>query len=277
MLKVRDWSFLKNEDDPGYTILKNKRDVTRFQILVDIAAHQPAVRQQEIAANLGVTPQAISDYVRELAEEGMLKAPGRGRYEVTREGVEWILHNAEQLEFYARHIRSDIIKQVSVWTAIAAEDLIKGDTVGVYMKGGLLYASKTPQSANGIIISDTLKGEDAGVSNLEGIITHREASVLVCKVPRIERGGSRKVRFDALREVIDGVSVVACVGLEAWVSLKKIDRVPDLYFGSREGAVEAALHGIPCAIVIVDEFFTDFLKQLEQADLTYEIHDLVSS
>ena len=90
---------MKNEDDPGYTILKNKRDVTRFQILVDIAAHQPAVRQQEIAANLGVTPQAISDYVRELAEEGMLKAPGRGRYEVTREGVEWILHNAEQLEF----------------------------------------------------------------------------------------------------------------------------------------------------------------------------------
>jgi len=65
-----------NENDPGYTILKNKRDVTRFQILVDIAAHQPAIRQQEIAAGLGVTPQAISEYVRELTEEGMLKAPG---------------------------------------------------------------------------------------------------------------------------------------------------------------------------------------------------------
>ncbi len=266
-----------NENDPGYTILKNKRDVTRFQILVDIAAHQPAIRQQEIAAGLGVTPQAISDYVRELTEEGLLKAPGRGRYEVTREGVEWILHNAEVLESFARHVRNDIIKQVSVWTAIAAEDLKKGDSVGVYMKNGLLYASKQPQSANGTVVSDTPKGEDAGVSGLEGIITHRESTVLVCKVPRVERGGSRNVRLDALKDVISRVTVVACVGLEAWVSLKKIDRVPDLYFGSREGSVEAALHGIPCAIVIVDEFFTDFLKQLEQADLSYEIHDLVSS
>lgn len=266
-----------NENDPGYTILKNKRDVTRFQILVDIAAHQPAIRQQEIAAGLGVTPQAISDYVRELTEEGLLKAPGRGRYEVTREGVEWILHNAEVLESFARHVRNDIIKQVSVWTAIAAEDLKKGDSVGVYMKNGLLYASKQPQSANGTVVSDAPKGEDAGVSGLEGIITHRESTVLVCKVPRVERGGSRKVRLDALKNVISRVTVVACVGLEAWVSLKKIDRVPDLYFGSREGSVEAALHGIPCAIVIVDEFFTDFLKQLEQADLSYEIHDLVSS
>ena len=140
-----------------------------------------------------------------------------------------------------------------------------------------LYASKQPQSANGLSVSDTPKGEDAGVSGLEGIITHREATVLVCKVPRVERGGSRKVRLDLLRDVISRVTVVACVGLEAWVSLKKIDRVPDLYFGSREGSVEAALHGIPCAIVIVDEFFTYFLKQLEQADLSYEIHDLVSS
>jgi len=207
----------------------------------------------------------------------MLKAPGRGRYEVTREGVEWILHHAEVLESYAKHVRNDIIKQVSVWTTIAAEDLNKGDRVGVYMKNGLLYASKQPQSANGMVVSDTQKGEDAGISGLEGIITHREAMVFVCKVPRVERGGSRKVRFDTLREVISRASIVACVGLEAWVSLKKVDRVPDLYFGSREGAVEAALHGIPCAIVIVDEFFTDFLKQLEQADLAYEIYDLVSS
>ncbi|MFH0968737.1 MAG: hypothetical protein V1862_13745 [Methanobacteriota archaeon] len=73
------------------------------------------------------------------------------------------------------------------------------------------------------------------------------------------------------------VSVVACVGLEAWVSLKKIGRVPDLYYGSREGVIEAALHGIACGIVIVDEFFTDFLKQLEQSELSYEIHDLVGS
>ena len=78
---------MRNEDDPGYTILRNKRDVSRFQILVEIAEHQPAVRQQEIAAMLGVTPQAISEYIRDLVDEGMIKAKGRGRYKVTREGI----------------------------------------------------------------------------------------------------------------------------------------------------------------------------------------------
>ncbi|HWQ65495.1 MAG TPA: MarR family transcriptional regulator [Methanospirillum sp.] len=268
---------MKNEEEPGYTILRNKRNVSRFQILVEIAEHQPAVRQQEIAAMLGVTPQAISEYIRDLVDDGMIRAPGRGRYEVTRAGIEWILRNAEVLESYARHVRHDIIHQVTVWTAIAAENLKQGDRVGVYMKSGLLYASKHLKSANGEVIADTPKGEDVGVSKLEGIIEHRESIVQVSKVPRIERGGSRSVNADLLRTVVSSVSVVACVGLEAWVSLKKIGRVPDLYYGSREGVIEAALHGIPCAIVIVDEFFTDFLKQLEQSDLTYEIHDLVVS
>ena len=37
---------------------------------------------------------------------------------------------------------------------------------------------------------------------------------------------------------------------------------PDMFFGSREGVIEAAFHGIELAIVIVDEEFTDFLKRL---------------
>jgi putative transcriptional regulator len=91
------------------------------------------------------------------------------------------------------------------------------------MKNGLLYASKQPQSANGTVVSDTPKGEDAGVSGLEGIITHRESTVLVCKVPRVERGGSRNVRLDALKDVISRVTVVACVALRHG-SPEEIDR-----------------------------------------------------
>lgn len=263
-------------DDPGYTILKNKREVTKFQILVEIAAHQPAVRQQEVAAIMGVTPQAISEYIRELIEDDQLKAPGRGRYEVTRKGIEWILHNSELLESFAKHVRKDIIHQVSVWATVADEDLKAGDYVGVYMQNGLLRSSRQHQSANGFIIADTPKGDDAGVGRLEGIIEHHESVVKVCKIPRIERGGSNKTNLTELKEVTDSVSVVACVGIESWVSLRKIDRVPDLFYGSCEGVIEAALHGLSCAIVIVDEFFTDFLKQMDQSDVSYEIYDLVT-
>ena len=133
-----------------------------MQILVEIAEHQPAVRQQEIAEKLGVTPQAISEYIRELVDEGMVSASGRGNYEVTKSGIEWVLANAESLESYARHIRRDIIQQVSVWTAIAAEDLRAGDEVGVYMKAGFLYAGKQPLAATGSVVADAKNGRGRG-------------------------------------------------------------------------------------------------------------------
>lgn len=59
-------------EDPLYVILRSKRESTRFQILVEIAEHQPSIRQQEIAEKLGVTPQAISEYIREMVDEGWL-------------------------------------------------------------------------------------------------------------------------------------------------------------------------------------------------------------
>jgi len=265
----------QGDKNPLFFILRSKRDVSRFQILAEITEHQPAVRQQEIADKLGVTPQAISEYIRELVEEGMVSASRRGNYEVTRAGIEWILTNAESLESYARHIRRDIIQKVSIWTAIAAEELKAGDEVGMYMKDGFLYAAKKPMAATGSVVADAKKDEDVGVAHLTGIIEHHEGTIHVCKVPRIQNGGSRKVCREGLLEVIEKAGIVAAVGLEAYIALKAAGRNPDMFFGAREGVIEAAFHGIDCAIIIVDEEFTDFLKRLETLKLAYVIHDLI--
>jgi putative transcriptional regulator len=263
-------------EDPLTAILRSKSEATRFQILVEIAENQPAVRQQEIARKLGVTPQAVSEYIRELVESGMVNVKGRGHYEVTRGGIEWVLTHAEALESYARHIRKDIIEQVSTWTALAAEDLKKGELVGVFMKNGLLYASREKQNAMGTATLDAGVGEDIGVTRLNGLIEHQEGMVHVAKVPRIERGGSRNVRRDLLTLLVESVQFVGAVGLEAEVALKAIGKKPDMFFGAREGVIEAAFHGLECALIIVDEEFTDFLKRLEGAGLTYTIHELVA-
>lgn len=263
-------------EDPLSFILRSKREVTRLQILVEIAEHQPAVRQQEIADKLGVTPQAVSEYIRELVDDGMVAAHGRGRYDVSRSGIEWVLNHAEALESYARHIRRDIIQQVSTWTAIAAHDLKEGEEVGVFMKGGWLYAASEPQSATGIVLMNARQGDDVGVIRLSGIIDHTEGVIHVCKVPRVQRGGSQNVKKEQLLAVTSQAEMVAAVGLEAYVALEKAGRIPDMFFGSREGVIEAAFHGIDCAIFIVDEEFTDFLKRLEGVGLSYLIHDLVT-
>jgi putative transcriptional regulator len=79
-----------------------------------------------------------------------------------------------------------------------------------------------------------------------------------------------------LLAVTGQVSMVCAVGLEAYIALVQAGRKPDMFFGSREGVIEAAFHGIESAIVIVDEEFTDFLKRLENVELTYVIHDLIA-
>ena len=95
-------------------------------------------------------------------------------------------------------------------------------------------------------------------------------------MPRIQHGGSRKVKKEKLLEITKSAGMVAAVGLEAWIALKAVGRTPDMFFGAREGVIEAAFHGIDCAIVVVDEEFTDFLKRLESVELAYVIHDLIA-
>jgi putative transcriptional regulator len=85
------------------------------------------------------------------------------------------------------------------------------------------------------------------------------------------------VKKEQLMSVASQAGMVAAVGLEAYVALEKAGRIPDIFFGSREGVIEAAFHGIDCAIFIVDEEFTDFLKRLEGVGISYIIHDLVTS
>ena len=70
---------------------RSKREVSRLQILVGIAQHEPAVWQQEIAMRSG-DPQAVSESnTRGLVDEGMVSAIGSGSYKVTRNGIEWVL------------------------------------------------------------------------------------------------------------------------------------------------------------------------------------------
>ena len=181
-----------------------------------------------------------------------------------------------RLEAYARHVRRDLVQQVSVWAALAAEDLDEGEMVGVYMQNGLLYAGREPRSANGAVVREARAGEDVGVTRLSGLIEHREGVVHVAKVPRVEKGGSRAVDLEALAALAAPAAVVAAVGIEARVALEKAGRAPDMFYGAREGVIEAAFHGLDCLLCCVDEEFTEFLKRLEDAGLTYRIHDLMN-
>jgi putative transcriptional regulator len=256
-------------------VLQRKRDSSRFQILVEIAAHQPNLRQKEVAKRLGVTPQAISEYIKELVADGLVTTDGRMRYSITKEGVEWLLEGAAELKRYARTVMEEIISHVSVWTALAELDLDEGERVSLEMRGGLLFANKKEGiDASGITISDALTGEDVGVSDLKGLISLEEGNITVCKVPRVQTGGSRKVNIDLLKSMIFGDKMIGALGIEALVALRKANREPDVIFGAKESVVEAAYHGISSVILSVDEQVPSLLDRLESEGLKYELIDL---
>jgi putative transcriptional regulator len=265
-----------NEEHFMVNVLHSKRESSRFQILVEIAAHQPILRQKEVAERLGVTTQAISDYVRDLVADGLVTSDGRTRYSVTNKGIEWLLDVASELKRYARRVMEEVIENVSVWTAIAEIDLVEGEPVSLEMRGGLLYANKKEGiNSSGITISDAIAGEDVGVSDLKGLISLEKGKIVVCKILSVQAGGSRKVNSELLKSKIFGDEMVGALGIEALAALRKAGKEPDVMFGARESVIEAARHGISSVIVSIDELIPDLLDRLESEGLKYELVDLI--
>ncbi|NJD76988.1 MAG: winged helix-turn-helix transcriptional regulator [Candidatus Methanoperedens sp.] len=255
-------------------ILRSKKESTKFQILVEISAHQPDVRQKEIADKIGITPQAVSEYIKELASDGFLFSDGRLRYRVTKKGVDWVLEKAIELKKYSRYIMEDVVSHVSVATAIASKGLGRGQRVSLTMDKGLLYADPQEGEVTGTTISGAEEGEEVGVTDLKGMINLPSVSITICKVPRVERGGSRSVDYENLKKLSKDKTYIAAIGVEALISLRKINVHPDILFGARESVVEAAFHGLSSLVVSVDEEVPSLLNRLESEGLNYEVVDL---
>jgi putative transcriptional regulator len=254
-------------------ILRSKKEITKFQILVEIAGHQPDVMQKEIAQRIGITPQAVSEYIKDLVSEGYLYSDGRMRYRITKKGVEWVLERAIELKKYARFVMEDIVSHVSVATAIARGKFKKGDAVSLMMENGLLYAG-TDGDVTGITISVAEMGEDVGVTDMKGMISFPQVNITICKVPRVEKGGSRSVDLEMLKSRSIDKPYIAAIGVEALISLRKISIQPNILFGAKESVVEAAFHGLSSLVVSVDEEVPSLLNRLEAEGLNYEVVDL---
>ena len=121
-------------------ILQNKNAATRFQILVEIAASGPSVQQKIIAAKLGVTPQAISNYIHQLVKDDLVVSTGRSHYRVSTKGVNWMLKILRELRSYASLVEQ-AVTNITVCAAIAECDINEGQAVGLKMRNGLLFAT----------------------------------------------------------------------------------------------------------------------------------------
>jgi putative transcriptional regulator len=255
-------------------ILQNKNSATRFQILVEIAASGPNIQQKDIATKLGITPQAISDYIHQLTKEKLVITTGRSQYKISTKGVNWMLKVLRELRSYTSMVER-AVTNVTVCAAIAERDLNQGQTVGLKMKNGLLFAtSQINGGARGIAVSSVSQGEDVDISNIEGLVDLTRGMVTILQVPSIQKGGSRQVDLERLQTRVTDNQQVGAIGIEALISLRRVDVEPRYLYGVTEAAIEAAHCGLSFVIVCTDDAIPGLVKRLQEEGLNCEIIDL---
>lgn len=253
--------------------LTNKREITRLQILVEVAENQPAVSQKEVADAIGVTPQAVSEHMSSMVEEGLVEKRRRGRYEITKEGADVVLSHAETLEKYVEHVMEEVVGRVFVDTAVAEDEIEEGEEVSLSMRGGFLRATPgdgDPPKARAV--TDAKEGDDVGVTEFDGIIEFESGTVTVVRVPSVEDGGSRAVDVDTLAETVGKGHPVYALGTEAAAALEKAG-VEYRRYAVAEAAVEAARNGVSSTVVAVEGRVGSLTDDLSAESVEYETVD----
>ena len=253
-------------------VLENKRASTRFRILVEIAQRQPAVSQGEIADAVGVTSQAVSEYIRELVEEGLVQKEARSRYLVTKEGVDWLLQEARDVRRFADHVTEDVLGSVQEEAAIAKASIEEGGAVSLTMVDGLLHATPGEEGpATGVATGDAVTGGAVGVTGFEGIIDLESGTVTVVQVPPVRSGGPDAVNAAALTETCRGADVVAAAGVEAAVALANAGVEPDTAFAAGDVAADAASRGLDVVVVVTADLVGRVTAPLQEQAIAYRV------
>ena len=255
-------------------VLRNKNLATRFQILVEIAANQPSIQQKDIARKIGVTSQAVSDYISKLEKDGWITSDGRSRYRITKEGVNWMLKSLRELQQYSTTAER-VLTNITTWAAIAETDLKKGQPVSLVMIDGLLYATNhLGDGAKGITTDKAKKGEDIGITDIEGILALDIGQITILEVPSIQDGGSRNVDSKKLKKRLVQGGLIGVIGIEAIVALKQDNIEPDYVYGVAQAAIEAARSGLSFVIVCTGSESPALLQRINEENMKYTVIDI---
>ncbi len=252
-------------------VFKSKKTAMKFMIMRELAFFTPTPNQKEIAEKLGVTPQAISEYFRELINDGFITVKGRGDYEITGKGLDWLSHRARELFRFSEDTFKRIISKTPVIVAISKDRLTEGDTVELTVEDGIVYAYFSEKGSCRALTSGNF-GDEIAVKPSSPEISLKKGEVIIVKVPDAIEGGSRKLNLKKLKKLVNENKDLFCAafGVESLVALRKVGIEP-IFFGSRETVVEAAHHGVSSIFLCVESGLPGVIKRLEEENIQFTI------
>jgi len=257
-------------------VFKKKGELTRFQILAEIAKIQPHLRQKDIAKKLGISIQAVSENIKSLTDDGFVEVRGDAiRYHITKRGIEKLKKEAADLRNYADEVSETMNTYKSVWPAIAEEDLEEGEKVWLIMRNGTLYATKHKTPASAEVLQNAQKGYDVALTNLKGTIELKTGDVTIIRLPTINKGGSRVSDLDKINEIYKrGFDRVGVMGTISRAVTDKLTISPDFEFATPYATVAASKRGLNVLVFAVGKMTGSITKKLDGEGIHYTIEDV---
>ena len=138
---------------------------------MEIAANQPNIQQKDIARKIGVTSQAVSDYVSKLEKDGWITSDGRSRYRITKEGVNWMLKSLRELQQYTSTARK-CPDQYHHLAGNCRDGFEKRSTRQSRYEKRVAVRFKSSRETTPVAspFDKAKKGEDIGITDIEGIL-----------------------------------------------------------------------------------------------------------
>lgn len=184
--------------------LRDLRRNTELLILVHIL-ESPGLRMKDMADQLGITVQAVSQYVAAMRKEGLLREYS-GKLRPTRSGMQLLQEHfgklKDEIDTVLRRIRV-----IDRCVAIAGKRIGKGERVGLMMEDGMLMAFPNQKSSSiGRALEDADEGDDILVGELEGIVDLELGRLLVIEAPSEAEGGSKAANVERARNKVEEFS-----------------------------------------------------------------------
>jgi len=240
-------------------VLRDKSKMTKFLVLYKSAVERPN-RLADLASELDMSEQAVSNYISNMEEEGLIDRSGTF-YRPTSEGMELVREIISELGSFLDEA-SGKINFISTCTAIASENIKEGERVGLLMKEGFLHASLEESTSMGTALNSAKLDQPLRVGGLQGI-TEMELGELYLLEGDIDGAIEEKAySLDSDIEDID-YDKLAIMGEMQQGLCNMIGLEPDIQFAPIESSINAAEKGLDVLLILSEKNLDEVLEKLK--------------